>query len=232
MIVKELAPKKSAIWKTKLRKVAKFDYLSLVEKKADHYRMKNKSAMLISPSMLLSTVNKIDYDGLNNSFGLMEARAHGTEIMRILKEIFDMRITDINAVSGSVNDKKSASAIIEFLIENEIKVWAVEKFITNGFFCGFVDLLVVWNGIPCIFEIKSRQEHEITEKDLFQVEIYSRILARTPCYILTIDRMDKIKLHPIKVKPWKDSVVLQMLLQLNKLSSKIPTDIEPVVITK
>lgn len=230
MMISELKPIRSGIWKAKLRKIAKFDYLSLVEKKQNHYRMKNKSQMLISPSMLLSAVNKLDYDGFGTNANLAVAREHGSEIMRILKEIFDYRITDINQIAGSVNDKKSASAIIDFLIENEIKVWAVEKFITNGYFCGFVDLIVCWNGIPCIFEIKSRNEHIVTEKDKFQVEFYSRILARFPTYILTIDRMDKIQLHPTKLGRNTQSAVKMLLYWLNKLSSKIPRNIEPVKI--
>lgn len=176
-----------------IRKILKFDFLSLVEKHNGHYRLKGKSQRLISPSSLTKFISELELYPVPQNV-LETAKERGKQVMQLLEEVFNNRITDLNNVWGSIENKLTIQALINWLIDRNLKVVAVEKFITNGVFCGFVDM-IVWDRDTkryWIYEIKCRNSTEPKGTDLVQMEVYHKMLHNIPCRLMIIDRNNKI----------------------------------------
>lgn len=215
-----------------IKKILKFDFENIVEKFKDHWKLKGASKMLISVSSLLKLANDYKYYPVPNHI-LENSRNHGLEVMRLLKEIFDNRIEDVNNLLGNYNDKKTVRAIIDFLIENNFKVLAVEKMITNGSFIGFIDLIVVRRNPKkyneyFIIEIKCRNSHEPTLQDKMQCSFYSKMLWTVPVYLLIIDKDNKISFTRIKNRCNEsgDTALKWLLKAYSKFG--IPQKLEPI----
>ena len=122
--------------------------------------------------------------------------------MRLLKECFDNRIENPNDLLGNFNDKSTVRAIMNWLIDNEYRVLAVEKLVTNGQFVGVIDLIaqkkIDTDKIEIrIFEIKCRNKAEVTVLDKLQCQIYSRMLWYCKTSMLFVDKENKIIEIPV-----------------------------------
>lgn len=177
-----------------INKIVKFDFRSLVVKEDHKYKFIGSNKPLISFSSLFKFSNDFRFFGTPNRV-LEPARQHGSGLMSVLEEVVNNRLEDISNASGNVEDKKTAEALINWLIDNELKIVAIEKFVTNGNFVGIVDMICRHRptGTPVVFEIKTRNKFEISEFDIAQLELYYKMLRRPPCYWIMIDKNNKIE---------------------------------------
>lgn len=183
-----------------INRIVRFDFMNLVEKKNSHYKLRTNSKMLISVSHLLKCVNEVDLYPIPDKV-LMEARDRGKSVMEMLERVFNDRISDLNEIWGSVEIKLTVQTIINWLLEHKCKILAIEKFITNGTYCGFIDMIVREpNGVQVIYEIKCRNDNSIRIKDYIQMELYSRMLQNAPCRLFVIDKNNKITTYPYQIK--------------------------------
>lgn len=191
-----------------IRKIIDFDFESLVENKDNHIKLKTKSKMLISATFLLKQINEIEMYAIPKNI-LETARNHGKSVMEMLKLVVENRISDLNDIWGELDTKETVKTIIDWLIDRDCKILAIEKFITDSVYCGYVDMLVrEKNGAIVIYEIKCRNNPNMTMKDCIQMEMYSRMLHNLPCRLLVIDRNNiitttdyqQMRSHPMKEK--------------------------------
>lgn len=174
----------------RVRELIKFKFEDLVERKTNAYIFKKKNKTLISPSTLNHTLSKVSMAKIPD-FILETRREIGANIMENLEYMFKNKIYDTSLLNTNERDRKMINNLIDWLMENKIKVLSVEKFITNGVFCGFVDMIVSWNGVVCAIELKCRNKHEIRFTDMVQSIIYSKLLG-CETYVVMLDDNGKV----------------------------------------
>lgn len=196
------------------KKICAFDFEKLVVKKENNIYYVGKSNKLISPTFLTKHIN--DYRLSSIPLNVLEQRKEiGINLMKNLQEIFENKIYDLSTMYINERDRKYIEALIEFIIKYEIKILAVEKFITNGTFCGFVDMIGIFNGVACIFEIKCRNEPIVKDTDLIQVGIYKKMLNLPTLMVFINDNgvIDCIRVNTKKEKGEKQPNYLKRMLK-------------------
>lgn len=174
----------------KVREIIRYKFEDLVERKTNGYVFKKKNKILISPSTLNHTVSKVSMVKIPD-FILETRREIGSNIMENLEYMFKNKIYDTSMLNTNERDRKMINYLVDWLMENKIKVLSVEKFITNGVFCGFVDMIVSWNGVVCALELKCRNKHEVRFTDMVQSIIYSKLLG-CQTYVVMLDDNGKV----------------------------------------
>lgn len=174
----------------KAREILKFNFEDLVERRSNGFVFKKKNRPLLSPSTLCYTISKYNMCKIPD-FILEPRRELGSNLMENLKHMFENKIYDTSNININDRDRNMLNHLVDWLMENKIRILAVEKFITNGVFCGFMDVVVSWNSVVCILEIKCRNKQDIRFTDIVQSVIYSRMLS-VPCYIVMIDDFGKV----------------------------------------
>lgn len=188
-------------WNKHTRKIISFDFTKLVIRRNDHFYYIGQNHMLISPTRLTKLITDYRLSSIPLSI-LDERREIGTNLMLNIKEMFDKKIYETKELMINQRDRKYLDAIMDFLIQYEIRILAVEKFITNGTFCGFIDMIVEFNGVACIFEIKCRNEPVIRDTDLIQTGVYKKMLG-IPTFMVFVDDngvVDCIRVNGKKAK--------------------------------
>lgn len=174
-----------------LRKILNFDFLSIVEKRDTGYFLIGKNELLVSPSMLNYQLSRKVLAKIPMHI-LEQRRAIGSNLMENIKTVFENKIYDTTTLEMSEIDRKYLNNLLDWLVENQIKVLAVEKFITNGEICGIVDMIVMWNKCICALEIKTRNKKDIRFTDITQATIYYQML-RCPTYVVMIDDLGQVE---------------------------------------
>lgn len=195
------------------RKICAFDFEKLVTRRGNNIYYVGKNHKLISPTFLTKHIS--DYRLSSIPIDILERRKEiGTNIMKHLQEMFENKIYDINNLYINERDRKYLEALIDFIVKYEIKILAVEKFITNGTFCGFVDMIGIFNGVACIFEIKCRNEPEVRDTDMIQVGIYKKMLNLPTLMIFINDNgiLDCIRVNTVRKKGDKFPNYLKKML--------------------
>lgn len=169
----------------RVRKIIKMDFLDLVERKDTGYFLIGTNKLLVSPSMLNYQLSRKALAPIPPHI-LEQRRIIGCNLMENLKQVFENKIYDTNNLEMTEQDRKYLNNFLDWLVEQQIKVLAVEKFITNGELCGIVDLIVMWNKCVCILEIKTRNKKEERFTDIIQSTIYFQ-MVRCPTFLVMID---------------------------------------------
>lgn len=178
-----------------MRKIIEFDFLDIVERKDNGYFLIGKNKLLVSPSMLNYQLSRVALASIPNSI-LERRRTIGSNLMENLKMVFENKIYDTTTIAMQEQDRKYLNHFLDWLVENQIKVLAVEKFITNGEVCGIVDAIVMWNKCICILEIKTRNKKEIRFTDITQSTIYFQ-MCKCPTFVVMIDDYGKVDYYRI-----------------------------------
>lgn len=174
----------------RIRGIIKYNFEDLVERRSNGYVFKKKNQPLLSPSTLCHTISKFNMAKVPD-FILETRREIGSNIMENLEYMFKNKIYDTSMLNTNERDRKMINYLVDWLMENKIKVLSVEKFITNGVFCGFVDIIVSWNGVVCALELKCRNKHEVRFTDMVQSIIYSKLLG-CQTYVVMLDDNGKV----------------------------------------
>lgn len=176
------------------RQVLTTNFTSFVDKREQGYFFKGTNKLLISPSALMHTINRSSMSKIPPH--ILEARKEiGTNLMVNLKTMFDSKLYDPSELLINERDRKMVSNIMDFFMKENIRIEAVEKFITNGELCGFVDVIGWWNKHLCVFEIKCRNKDEIRLSDVVQTCIYKRMLNNMHTYILLLADNGEVKFY-------------------------------------
>lgn len=173
-----------------VRKVVKYNFLSTIFKE-DHFYFNNK--VLLSPSRLLRVFNEYKYANVPKEV-LKNAQNRGKRVMENLQYWFDNEC-HINEIPFLAGEREKVLPIFEWLVNNNAQVVAIEKFIHNGSYCGFIDMIIKMNNIFYIVEIKTRSKNEIYINDRLQTYIYSKLLDNCPRILMIIDSSNKIYVH-------------------------------------
>lgn len=168
-----------------LQRIIEFDFLKMVDKKETGYFYKGKNNLLVSPTSLCHTISRHTLAKIPEHI-LLERKEIGLNLMANLKMMFDNKIYDVSDMPINQRDRTMIYNLMDWLQQEKIKVLAVEKFITNGTFCGFVDMIAKWNNCICVFEIKCRNNKEVRLTDVVQSTIYSHMLKKVPTYIVLL----------------------------------------------
>lgn len=170
----------------KITKIVTFDFEELVERKDNHWKMKDSSKMLLSASF----VNKMffEYQFYPVPKRILDYKKElGSNVMKCLEEMFLARDEDVNNFFYDEATKNRVQAILEWFKSNGYRIKAVEKFITDGTWCGFVDVLTRKDNFWYLFEIKCRNDAEVKGTDLLQVNIYRKMLWNIDCYLMVVN---------------------------------------------
>lgn len=209
-----------------VQKVIDTNFLDLVDERPNGYFYKNK--LLLSPTTLCYQMSKVALSPI--PIHILETRKNiGLNLMNHLQIVFNKKIYDTTDIAMSEQDRQILNGFLDWLVDNNIKPLAVEKFVTNGEICGFIDMIVRWNGCICILEIKTRNKKEVRITDIFQTLIYrnlvspSEIPRKTPSFLVMIDDLGKVDSFTVTgmpreehskkfnqfMKTWKSLGVLQ-----------------------
>lgn len=172
----------SAVTNAAIRKAIRYNFLLTVDKE-DHYYFNNK--VLLSPSRLINLFSQYKFMNVPKE-ALKIAQNRGKRLMENLEYWFENQC-EINEIPFLQGEREKALPIFEWLINNDAKVVAVEKFIHNGVYCGFVDMIIKMNSVYYVVEIKTRSKNEIYTTDRLQTWIYGRMLKNAPRILLIID---------------------------------------------
>lgn len=180
-------------------KILKFDFMTITEKRDNGYFLIGSNKLLVSPSMLNYQITRKMLAPIPSDV-LEKRRAIGANLMVNLETVFKQKIYDTTQLFMPEQDRKYLNNFLDWLALHQIKVKAVEKFITNGETCGIVDLIVLWNGCLCILEIKTRNKKELRFTDYVQAAMY-RNMTNLPTYVVMID--DKGSVEYVAISPSK-----------------------------
>lgn len=172
------------ISKTYVKKVINFDFKRLIEKVEGGHRMLGGSKKLLSPSAILKPFRDAKFFGTPSHI-LEQRRQDGSVLMEYLEKIFIEKQTNINDFPITTKQKKDLHNLFTFFINNNIKILAVEKPITNGIVYGIIDCVVVKDSNLYVMEIKLRNSLKIENTDRFQAKVYS-YLMEIPALILCL----------------------------------------------
>lgn len=176
---------KKTAWKnSKIVSIIKQDFERMVDKKDNGIFLFNK--LLLSPTRLTDTFSKIDM--INIPENILNTRKEiGANLMTNLKTMFDNKTYNTNDLLINQRDRTYLNNLIDFFLDNKIRIMSVEKFITNGVFCGYVDVIAKWNSVVVGFEIKCRNSNIVKFQDVVQTTIYKRMLHNIDFYILLLN---------------------------------------------
>ena len=176
---------KKTAWKnSKIVSIIKQDFERMVDKKDNGIFFCNQ--LLLSPTRLTKTFSEIDM--INIPENILNTRKEiGANLMSNLKTMFDNKTYNTNDLLINQRDRTYLNNLIDFFLDNKIRIRAVEKFITNGTFCGYVDVIAKWNSVVVGFEIKCRNSNEIRFQDVVQSAIYKRMLHNIHFYIVLLN---------------------------------------------
>lgn len=151
---------------------------------------KNKKRPLLSLSSWLKTYNKIKLADI--PFQILEqARVEGSALMYWLEYIWKNKIKNIDDLNyESQKIQEMVFSVIQCLIDNNFKIVAIEKHVTNGYWHGYIDLIVK-NKLQLfsLVEIKTRTGFEVRDTDTLQLLVYKKIINFSgSCYVMVVDK--------------------------------------------
>lgn len=179
-----------------LNRVVHYDYEQHIFQKDDtwYYKYgKNKKRPMLSVSTWLKAYNKIKLDGIPHQT-LEVARIEGQALMYWLEFIWKNKIKDISSLNyESQKIQEMVFGVIQCLIDNNLKIVAIEKHITNGFWHGYIDLVVKDKSqLFSIVEIKTRSGFEVRDTDTLQLLVYKKIINFSgACYVMVVDKITR-----------------------------------------
>lgn len=180
-----------------LNRVVNYDYEQHMFNKNDvwYYKYgKNKKRVLLSYSTWMSTFNKIKFDGIPTQI-LETAANDGKAVMFWLEYIYTNRIKDIDKLNyESQKIQEMVFGVIQLLIEKKWRIIAVEKHITNGYWHGYIDLIVKdASSLIHLIEIKTRTGYELRNTDILQLMVYKKIInSYGDIYVMIIDKITRV----------------------------------------
>lgn len=154
---------------------------------------------ILSPSTMNHQASKLAMVKIPDDI-LEKRRKIGTNLMIYFERWFKEKPKTWDELEMDDVDFKNLINLISFFKENKIKIWAVEKYVTNGEIGGFIDCIGIWNEVPVIFEIKCRNKHEIRTTDIIQACAYKALLWNATTYVLMMDDNGKVSYYQVKRK--------------------------------
>lgn len=121
---------------------------------------------------------------------LSEYAEEGKMVMEYLQMIHEKKMQDLSQIEWfSERIKNMVLSILQTVINNEWKIMAVEKHISNGFWHGYIDMVIrdKWSNYH-IVEIKTRGNFDIRVTDLLQILSYSSMSKVQMCDLLIVNR--------------------------------------------
>ncbi len=184
----------------RIKEVLEYDFeadVTVIPDKGTIYKKTKKG--ILSPSTMNHAASKLAM--VNIPEHILEARRKiGTNLMIYFERWFKEKPKSWDELEMDDVDFKNLINLISFFKENRIKIWAVEKYITNGEVGGFVDCIASWNQVPVVFEIKCRNKHEVRMTDVIQACAYKAMLWNVTTYVLMLDDNGKVSCYKIKKK--------------------------------
>lgn len=161
------------------------------------------NAVLLSPTRFLRTWTELSLFKIPNQV-LEPLRVVGEQLMLCLEEMHSNKITDLSEINYlSIEVENMFRALVQFLIDNKMKIKAVEKHVTNGYWHCYVDLIV---SIPkdtiYVCEIKTRSNHDIRVSDKLQLAMNMLIMGDRVKYgyVIIINRKDyTVSKHRVRI---------------------------------
>ena len=141
----------------------------------------------------------------------------GSEVMRMLEYTVNNEIRDLQSLQFVNNQIKSIfMTIMNYLIENKMRIKACEKVITNGKWLGYIDLIVRHEGITKIVEIKTRKGTDLRKSDEYQMKVYANILGiGVNSIVMIVDRTTyKLATYNIKFHSKKEINLVNNMLDI------------------
>lgn len=187
----------------KIKSILGFDFETLVERKKNHFKMITSSNMLLSASSFTKFITEYELYPVPEKL-LERKRQIGSQVMELLYQMFEKKTTDVDQFFYDEAVKNRVQALLNWFHENKVKISAVEKFITDGHWCGYLDVVAQWSKSNlkksnwCIFEIKCRNDFKIKMQDEIQMEIYRKMMNYIDVYLLVID--DNLNIKAINYK--------------------------------
>lgn len=219
---------KKTSWKnSKIVSIIKQDFERMVDKKDNGIFFCNE--LLLSPTRLTKTFSEIDM--INIPENILNTRKEiGANLMTNLKTMFDNKTYNTNDLLINQRDRTYLNNLIDFFLDNKIRIMAVEKFITNGVFCGYVDVIAKWNSVVVGFEIKCRNSNEIRFQDVVQTTIYKRMLHNIDFYIVLLNDNGTVTFYraPAQRKYEQYTKLEKMLKFYCEMGYLSNTKIEPI----
>lgn len=174
------------------KKALEIDWDKHIKVKNDQSFFNNKC--LLSVSTLLSGLNKVKFANVPAQYLEMAAQ-DGKDVMVYLEYLWKEHVTYDIALKLEYPNPKIKSmvlAIYKFLADNRFKVIAFEKHISNGFWHGYIDLVVrdLDRQLTSLIEVKTRNKSEVYDTDRLQVAVYGRMLTKKglPLWVLVINK--------------------------------------------
>lgn len=161
--------------------------IEVIDQRSYHKETKN---LLISPTRLINTFTEQSIVKIPKNI-LNEAAAIGSDLMHQLEYAFTNKVKDISKINYLCEQSKQMFwALVQFLINNNWEIKAVEKHITNGYFHSYIDMIVRNHEMRLIVcEIKTRSNNEVKLSDKLQLMLSMRILGvDREGYVIIINR--------------------------------------------
>lgn len=178
-----------------LKRVINYDYEQHMFQRDDvwYYKFGKKKRAMLSFSTWLKAYNKIKLADI--PFNILEqARIEGQALMYWLNFIWKNKIKDIGNLNyESQKIQEMVFGVIQCLIDNKLKIVAIEKHITNGFWHGYIDMIVKDRvGLHSLVEIKTRTGFEVRDTDTLQLLVYKKIINFSgACYVMVVDKITR-----------------------------------------
>ncbi len=198
---------------TRLREVIEIDFdkqIEVIDVRSYH---KETKALLLSPTRVIGYFSEPALDKIPRNI-LQETSAIGSDLMQQLEYLHKHKCKDIEKVPYlSEVSKEMFWALIQFMIDNQWQIKAVEKHVTNGYWHCYIDLIVrdhQMNLIVC--EIKTRSNNESKLSDKLQLVLNMRIAGvNNYGYLVIINRKTKKvtyeKVHWRDMKPFINRLI-------------------------
>lgn len=173
-----------------MKNILKTDFKEFAYLEDGHWRHKVNNRLLLSSSSILHLVNKLNMDGIPKNV-LEQAKICGEQLMLTLKEIFDKKEYDLSKINFlSTQIEEMVKAVLNWLIEKQFKIRAIEKFVCNYSYCGFIDMIATdtKSNLDYIIEIKTRGDDEPRLTDAFQLSLYKRITEHKRLMLLILNK--------------------------------------------
>lgn len=163
----------------------------IIEKDGVHFLDKTP---LLSWSTFSSWTSKLKLATVPN-WVVENARNEGIQFMETLQDIYKKQIKNFNDYQWpSDKIKYMILSFIDCLVMNQMKIIDVERHITNGYWHGYVDVIVerkIANTKHiCIIEVKTRSDWTVRETDRLQVGVYGEIMGcnYSHCYVAIVNK--------------------------------------------
>lgn len=178
-----------------LKRVINYDYEQHMFQSDDvwYYKFGKKKRPMLSLSTWMKAYNKIKLADI--PFQILEqARVEGQALMFWLNYIWKNKIKEIGDLNyESQKIQEMVFGVIQCLIDNKLKIVAIEKHITNGFWHGYIDMVVKDRvGLHSLVEIKTRTGFEVRDTDTLQLLVYKKIINFSgACYVMVVDKITR-----------------------------------------